>query len=781
MVFVVQAPGEEEERLGRPLVGKTGFMFDNQLLPKAGLTRGSPLVGVANVLKCRWAGDNALPLAKLLNPAVTHCTTAHLRLPASARLVVAMGQLAVRRLTPLTSEFEALGQWVDGTNEAEGKRVFVLFHPAYLYRDITLKGPYFHWFRKIGAMVRPEWHPPVERFTVDPPPDDLAAWLDEAKRSDYIVCDTEFYRTNGWHTASLTILGLGLSDGRVLVVDWHNIDPVRRRIIAERLPDLMRDKRWVFHEAMADLPVLERTFGATPIVYDDTILMHHALWCELPHHLAFLGSMYTDRPYHKHLKAASGQQGLWYCARDVVTTQECFARLTVELGTDREVLRNYHSKRIRMVPIALQVRQDGVGLVAESVLRHRAEAEEMRERAQSEARALAGWDINLNSDDQLFAWAYDAMGYKEQVKKRKGTRTMDKDALAKLTKLYPDEPFFKSLREFRRADYDLSHYIMPCFNDDGTVKARLHFDVGLHSQNTTRWSISEPALGTLPKWLQDMVCALPGEHWIKFDYDAIELRIQAVLGSDKPLLEAFAKGHDVHTIHSCQTFGWPLPSNLVNPHDDPADADWRASWRFQWGDRPSPLPGWDGHWLGKDDPRRVFNKRAAYKLSYGGKPEFMDDIPEAEVLGLDTQALSLWGQRYLDYHPGVRALQARLTDLVRTRGVVYGYDGRRWVFLQRLDKAIREGLDYPMQAGVQGIMEDTILMIREALPEWRLRLLLHDGNIGGVPLDKPLLDVYNLIRPIVERPVQLAPDVPPYSFPATFKGGTVWAHLGGIK
>jgi uracil-DNA glycosylase len=84
-----------------PLIGKTGYDLSSTYLPIAGLTRGKN-VSLANVLKCRAIKNgrrtNDLPSDHDLSAAVTHCTAAHLRIPKTVRLVVAMGAVAWRAM-----------------------------------------------------------------------------------------------------------------------------------------------------------------------------------------------------------------------------------------------------------------------------------------------------------------------------------------------------------------------------------------------------------------------------------------------------------------------------------------------------------------------------------------------------------------------------------------------------------------------------------------------------------------------------------------------------------
>ena len=95
-VFVLgQNPGEEEEKEGRPFIGKTGQAMMADFFPAGGLIRGEN-VSIGNLIKCRLytangKGTNNLPTGNTLKAAVTHCTNAHLHIPLSTRLVVAQG------------------------------------------------------------------------------------------------------------------------------------------------------------------------------------------------------------------------------------------------------------------------------------------------------------------------------------------------------------------------------------------------------------------------------------------------------------------------------------------------------------------------------------------------------------------------------------------------------------------------------------------------------------------------------------------------------------------
>ena len=103
-----QNPGEEEEKTGRPFVGKTGQVMINTYFPAGGLIRGEN-VSIGNVLRCRWQGTNNLPTGKTLIQSINHCKQAHLRIPSSVKWIVAQGALALKCARP--GETYSINDW----------------------------------------------------------------------------------------------------------------------------------------------------------------------------------------------------------------------------------------------------------------------------------------------------------------------------------------------------------------------------------------------------------------------------------------------------------------------------------------------------------------------------------------------------------------------------------------------------------------------------------------------------------------------------------------------
>jgi DNA polymerase len=127
LVVVGEAPGQEEDKTGRPFVGRAGKLLD-LLLMSIGLPR--PKVYICNVLKCR-PPENRNPFAD----EVEHCTTTflHAQLESIApRVMLAVGKFAAQALC--ASE-ESIGRLRGRVHMYRGTPLVVSYHPAYLLRS----------------------------------------------------------------------------------------------------------------------------------------------------------------------------------------------------------------------------------------------------------------------------------------------------------------------------------------------------------------------------------------------------------------------------------------------------------------------------------------------------------------------------------------------------------------------------------------------------------------------------------------------------------------------
>lgn len=153
LVFVGEAPGENEDRLGRPFVGRAGQKLDEMILAM-GLQREQ--VYIANVLKSR-PPDNRTPLPH----EVAECGPTLARQLAVIRplVIVTLGAPATKYLLQSEAGITRLrgvwGAWQIPTDLGGGEiPVMPTFHPAYLLRNYTPETRKAVWSDLQQVMIR---------------------------------------------------------------------------------------------------------------------------------------------------------------------------------------------------------------------------------------------------------------------------------------------------------------------------------------------------------------------------------------------------------------------------------------------------------------------------------------------------------------------------------------------------------------------------------------------------------------------------------------------------
>lgn len=120
VVFVGEAPGAEEDRVGRPFVGRAGAKLDRAI---AGLGLRESEVGIVNLLKCRPPGNRFDPSA-----AATCRPYLYRQLDLlGPKLIVTLGRWALHELDPGAL---AMTRAAGTVRTAGAWTVFPLLHPS---------------------------------------------------------------------------------------------------------------------------------------------------------------------------------------------------------------------------------------------------------------------------------------------------------------------------------------------------------------------------------------------------------------------------------------------------------------------------------------------------------------------------------------------------------------------------------------------------------------------------------------------------------------------------
>jgi DNA polymerase len=126
LLFVGEAPGDNEDKSGTPFVGRAGKLL-NEYLDTVGIDRES--VYIANILKCRP------PKNRDPKPSEEDACIEYLHRQISLlnpKLIVCLGRVSAKRL--ISKKFrisEEHGTWFD----YNGVPITAVYHPALLLRD----------------------------------------------------------------------------------------------------------------------------------------------------------------------------------------------------------------------------------------------------------------------------------------------------------------------------------------------------------------------------------------------------------------------------------------------------------------------------------------------------------------------------------------------------------------------------------------------------------------------------------------------------------------------
>jgi DNA polymerase len=135
VLILGEAPGADEDREGRPFVGRAGQLLD-RMFAAIGLSRSSPDPGsalyITNVMPWRPPGNRDPEPAEIamMQPFVER----HIALM-DPEVVVVMGNTPLFALTGIKGILRARGTW----GQALGKPVLPMTHPAYLLRNPAAK------------------------------------------------------------------------------------------------------------------------------------------------------------------------------------------------------------------------------------------------------------------------------------------------------------------------------------------------------------------------------------------------------------------------------------------------------------------------------------------------------------------------------------------------------------------------------------------------------------------------------------------------------------------
>ncbi|MBU1221793.1 uracil-DNA glycosylase [Myxococcota bacterium] len=126
VLFIGEGPGADEDRQGRPFVGKSGELL-TRMIEAMGLTRND--VFIANIVKCRPPGNRDPEPGEILTCIPVLRRQIEIIKP---KLIVCLGRVSAQSLL---STKDSITRLRGSFHKYEGIDLLVTFHPAYLLRS----------------------------------------------------------------------------------------------------------------------------------------------------------------------------------------------------------------------------------------------------------------------------------------------------------------------------------------------------------------------------------------------------------------------------------------------------------------------------------------------------------------------------------------------------------------------------------------------------------------------------------------------------------------------
>lgn len=371
-----------------------------------------------------------------------------------------------------------------------------------------------------------------------------------------------------------------------------------------------------------------------------------------------------------------------YAAEDADITLRLHNVLWSKLEEENSLLTIYNTIEKPLINVLSRMERTGALIDSDLLVQQTGELIERLKVLEQEAWELAGESFNLGSPKQLQAILFEKQGLPIIKKTPKGQPSTAEEALAELAL---DYPLPKKVLEYRSLSKLCSTYTdkLPKMVDPQT--GRLHTSYHQAITATGRLSSTEPNLQNIPvrtqegRRIRQAFVARTGYCLVAADYSQIELRIMAHLSQDKGLLDAFAKGLDIHSATASEVFSVPLES-VTN------------------------------------DQRRSA-KAINFGLIYG-----MSAFGLAKQLGISRVSAQVYVDLYFQRYPGVKAYMENIRECARNKGYVETICGRR-LYLKEINSrngmrrqaAERTAINAPMQGSAADIIKLAMISVDEWL------------------------------------------------------------------
>lgn len=723
IMLLGEAPGEEEDKIGRPFVGTAGRTLDS-LLGQAGIARYQCLV--TNVARER-------PPANKISYHFEDkkCTIPKPRLRAwidklkeeielyQPNVIVALGATALWALTGEKKISDFRG-YVIPCSLVPGKKVISTYHPQAVNYEYKLHYPTVLDLRKaLRHSAYPGLPENKQTFLPNVSVKQFIAYMEECiahPEWEYLSIDVETVQP-GSHIEELGLshdpnfgISIFLLKGRAAAMSEN--DEV---LLWQTFARLIKLKKIVMQNASYDIGVLwHNQHILIENLWMDTLLAAHICWPELPRDLGFLGSICLDiQPWKNSSKSEI------YNPADAANTLGIAFVLNKEI--DKQGLRKVFDFEMGLIPVSLMLQLQGIAVDKGKQQELLMYWQKKRAELKTQLDTVIGREINFNSSKQMQQLLYFDLGLPIQYKRRKSveeTRTMttDANALRTLARLVPNNPVFNLILDYKKADILINNFLSVETSPEGKVHTSYNItgaasddeeDTKKTKRSFGRWSSSMSIilpygsgnLQNIPPEARKMYRARPGWKIIEADYAQAEAVVVAYLTGDHRLQKMFKDSFglsktekSIYDIHKMT-----IATMLSIPVDQVTSE------------------------------QRVAGKTIRHATSYSAGPQVL-----ANRLGIKLASAKALMELYHRANPHLKMWYMRIQAELKKTRTLYNLLGRKHRFLDRWgDSLFRSAYSFIPQGTVGDLLNTAIKKVYDehlTLPfDMIILLQLHDA------------------------------------------------------
>lgn len=525
-------------------------------------------------------------------------------------------------------------------------------------------------------------------------------WLDKLKNSALFAFDTETTSLD-YNQAEIVGVSFAVTEGEAAYVplahDYPGVpEQLSRESILQALKPLLENPKQakLGQNLKYDANVLANYDINLQGVAHDTMLESYVLdSTRTKHNMDDLAKVYLNREtIHYEDVAGKGakqigfaevpiEQAAPYAAEDAEICLALHQTLYQQLEQQSRLVDLYQQLELPMLGVLSRIERNGVLIDSDMLAQQSMELANHIMGIEQEAHALAGQSFNIASPKQIQTILFDQLNLPVLKKTPKGQPSTAESVLQELAEDYPLPALILKHRSMSKLK---STYTDKLPLQVSAKTGRVHTSYHQAVTATGRLSSSNPNLQNIPvrsaagRQIRQAFIAPEGYKIVAADYSQIELRIMAHLSGDKGLLDAFAKGEDIHKATAAEVFGVSLEQVTV-------------------------------------DLRRSA-KAINFGLIYG-----MSAFGLAKQLGIARGQAQEYIDLYFSRYPGVARYMEETRELAKEQGYVETLLGRRLYLpeinaksAQRRQYAERTAINAPMQ----GTAADIIKRAMIATDEW---------------------------------------------------------------